>query len=221
MSDSKCRSVPGAKPSFSSARNTLERSSSRMTIDSPCMVGIVETRMSTRRPGTVTRMRPSWGSRRSAMFISAISLMREVTAACSRRGADDQLPREPGELAEVVHDDGVQRVGRGDGQLAVLDAHGAHGVLPEVLCREVLDDGQRRRQLVAGQIGEVLLLRERTQHLLALDRAERHERLAQALAGRLGAREGFLHDVRGGQAFLDQDLAETAKKRCDDHAMLA
>ena len=57
-----------------------------MTIDSPCTVGIVELRMSTRRPRSVTRMRPSWGSRRSAMFISAISFTREVTAAWSRRG---------------------------------------------------------------------------------------------------------------------------------------
>ena len=51
-----------------------------MTMDSPWMVGTVETRMSTRRPlGAVTRMRPSWGRRRSAMFISAMILMREVT----------------------------------------------------------------------------------------------------------------------------------------------
>ena len=56
-------------------------------MDSPWMVGTVETRMSTRRPpGAVTRMRPSCGRRRSAMFISAMILMREVSAACSRRG---------------------------------------------------------------------------------------------------------------------------------------
>ena len=36
--------------------------------------------------GSVRRMRPSCGRRRSAMFISAISLMRDVSAACSRRG---------------------------------------------------------------------------------------------------------------------------------------
>ena len=59
------------------------------------------------------------------------------------RGADDQLHREAGELAEIVHDDRIQRVGRGDGEQPVLDAHGAHRVLPEVLRREVLDDGQR------------------------------------------------------------------------------
>ena len=31
-------------------------------------------------------MRPSWGRRRSAMFSSAMILMREVRAACRRRG---------------------------------------------------------------------------------------------------------------------------------------
>ena len=55
-------------------------------MDSPWMVGTVETRMSTRRPRAVRRMRPSWGRRRSAIFISAMILMREVTAAWSRRG---------------------------------------------------------------------------------------------------------------------------------------
>ena len=64
----------------------MERCSSRMTMDSPCTVGMVDTRMSTRWPCSVTRMRPSCGSRRSAMFISDMILMREVTAACSRRG---------------------------------------------------------------------------------------------------------------------------------------
>jgi hypothetical protein len=86
MSDSKRASVFVGKPSFSSGRNTVERCKIRMTIDSPCTVGMVETRMSTRWPCSVTRMRPSCGSRRSAMFISAMILMREVTAACSRRG---------------------------------------------------------------------------------------------------------------------------------------
>src|SRR2546427_302704 len=203
MSASNRRSVPGAKPSFSIGRNTLERSRSRMTMDSPCTVGIVETRMSTRRLRSVTRMRPSWGSRRSAMFISAMGLMREVSAACSRRGADDQLHREPRELAEIVQDDRVQRVGDGDGQEAVLDADGAHRVLTEVLRREGLDDGERRRELVAGQVGEILLFGERAQYVLALDGAELHERLAHALTGRLCAGERLLDNVRSGQPFLD------------------
>ncbi len=86
MSLSKAWAAAGVKPSRSNGRKTDERSSSRMTIDSPWMVGTVETRMSIRRPWAVTRMRPSWGSRRSAMFISAMSLMREVSAACRRRG---------------------------------------------------------------------------------------------------------------------------------------
>ena len=56
-------------------------------MDSPWIVGTVDTRMSTRRPPCpVTRMRPSCGRRRSAMFISAMILIREVSAACRRRG---------------------------------------------------------------------------------------------------------------------------------------
>jgi len=137
------------------------------------------------------------------------------------RGAHDQLHREPRELSEIVEDDRVQRVGGGDGEEAVLDGHGTHGVLAKVLGREVLDDGQRGRQLVAGQVGEALLLRERAQHVLALDGADRDERLAHALAGRLRAGERLFDDVRSGQPFLDQDLAEAAEKRSDDHAMLA
>ena len=47
---------------------------------------MVETRMSSRRPSRPIRIRPSWGRRRSAMFSSAMILMREVTAARRRLG---------------------------------------------------------------------------------------------------------------------------------------
>ena len=57
-----------------------------MTTLSPWSVGIVETRRSSRRPSRLMRMRPSWGRRRSAMFSSAMILMREVIAARSRFG---------------------------------------------------------------------------------------------------------------------------------------
>ena len=65
------------------------------------------------------------------------------------------------------------------------------------------------------------MARERAQHVLGLDGAHRHERLAHALAGRLGAREGLIHDFGGGQTFVDHDLAEPAEERRDHHAMLA
>ena len=78
--------MAGLNPSLSNGMKTDDRSSNRMTMDSPWMVGTLDTRMSIRRAFKVMRMRPSWGRRRSAMFSSAISLMREVTAACRRRG---------------------------------------------------------------------------------------------------------------------------------------
>src|SRR2546426_4431462 len=64
------------------------------------------------------------------------AVVRPVDGLSDRlRGADDQLHREPRELAEIVQDDRVQRVGDGDGHEAVLDADGAHRVLTEVLRR--------------------------------------------------------------------------------------
>src|SRR2546426_739598 len=132
------------------------------------------------------------------------AVVRPVDGLSDRlRGADDHLHPEPRELAEIVQDDRVQRVGDGDGQEAVLDADGAHRVLTEVLRREGLDDGERRRELVAGQVGEILLFGERAQYVLALDGAELHERLAHALTGRLCAGERLLDNVRSGQPFLD------------------
>ena len=58
----------------------------RKTTLSPSMVGMVETRRSIGLPRTVDLMRPSCGSRRSAMLRCAMILMREVTAARSDRG---------------------------------------------------------------------------------------------------------------------------------------
>ena len=87
--------VAGPNPSLSNGRNTDDRSRSRITIDSPWIVGMLDTRMSTRRAFSAIRIRPSCGSRRSAMFSSAISLIRDVTAACSRRGGASRSYRIP------------------------------------------------------------------------------------------------------------------------------
>ena len=51
---------------------------------SPQTVGTVETRMSIRPFLPVNSMWPSWGTNRSAMFMFAMILMREMIAACSR-----------------------------------------------------------------------------------------------------------------------------------------
>ncbi len=59
-----------------------------MTRLSPNSVGMVETRKSISRSAILSLMRPSWGSRRSAMSSLAMILTREMMAACSRRGGE-------------------------------------------------------------------------------------------------------------------------------------
>src|SRR5262249_37745505 len=90
----------------------------------------------------------------------------------------------------------------------------------QVLRRQILDDRQRRRQLVAGEIDETLLLGEGPQHVVVLDGAHRHERLADPLARRAGAYQRLLHDVGGGQPLTHQDFTGPAEKPCDAYAML-
>ena len=69
------------KPSLSRLRKILPRVSKRSETLSPYTVGTVETRMSISSPLMRTLMRPSWGSRFSAMFIPDMTLMREMMAA--------------------------------------------------------------------------------------------------------------------------------------------
>ena len=57
-----------------------------MTTFSPYTVGRVETRRSMALPSTVSPMRPSWGMRRSAMSISAMTLRRDTTPGMIERG---------------------------------------------------------------------------------------------------------------------------------------
>ncbi len=57
-----------------------------MTTDSPRITGSVATRRSTYLPSTVRPIRPSWGSRFSAMSRSAMIFTRETSPAVSGRG---------------------------------------------------------------------------------------------------------------------------------------
>ena len=57
-----------------------------MTTFSPYTVGRVATRRSTGLPPTFSEMRPSWGMRRSAMLMSAMTLRRLITPAWMVRG---------------------------------------------------------------------------------------------------------------------------------------
>ena len=56
-------------------------SRTRMTIPSPWIMGMIETRMSTSRPETLSLMRPSCGKRFSAMFSRAMIFKRLTIAA--------------------------------------------------------------------------------------------------------------------------------------------
>ncbi len=60
-------------------------SSRRSTTRSPCPEGMVETRTSTARPATRSEMRPSCGSRFSAISSLDMTLMRDTTSGATAR----------------------------------------------------------------------------------------------------------------------------------------
>jgi len=67
----------------------------RITTDSPYKVGTVLTRMSTLRPSNRRAMWPSCGTKRSAMFMLAMILIRETIAGCSCLGGLGRSARTP------------------------------------------------------------------------------------------------------------------------------
>ncbi len=73
-------------PSTSRSITTASLSRMRITIDSPRTTGRVATRRSTWRPSTDSPMRPSCGTRRSAMSRLAMIFTREIRPATSWRG---------------------------------------------------------------------------------------------------------------------------------------
>ena len=76
----------GDIPSASRSMTTLSLSRMRITIDSPRTTGSVATRRSTWRPSTARPMRPSCGTRRSAMSRLAMIFTRETSPATCWRG---------------------------------------------------------------------------------------------------------------------------------------
>ena len=71
----------GDMPSLSIPSSTEERSSKRSTTASPWSIGITETRTSISRPEMMILMRPSCGTRFSAMSSLARIFRRETMAA--------------------------------------------------------------------------------------------------------------------------------------------
>ena len=70
------------RPSSENFMRPLSRR--RMTMPSPCSIGITDTRTSISRPETRSLMRPSCGRRFSAMFSRAMILRRLMIAAWKR-----------------------------------------------------------------------------------------------------------------------------------------
>ena len=79
-------STSGDIPSWPMSSRTADWSSTRSTTLSPNWVGRVETRRSTGRPPMLILIRPSCGSRRSAMFRLASTFTRETIGTASCRG---------------------------------------------------------------------------------------------------------------------------------------
>ena len=73
-------------PRSESIRIDAVLSRSRRTTRSPKAVGMVETRMSTLRSATLISIRPSWGSRFSAMLSFAMIFTRDTSGEWIFRG---------------------------------------------------------------------------------------------------------------------------------------
>ncbi len=80
-------SMSAGMPMSPSPSSTELRSSKRIVMRSPVAVGTVATRMSTSLPAILRRMRPSCGSRFSAMLRPAMILMRATIEAWNFLGA--------------------------------------------------------------------------------------------------------------------------------------
>ena len=93
--------------------------------------------------------------------------------------------------------------------------------MPAIVTGSSTAPGSLARSVVADRFRFGTTLHQQKKAHGTANEAAANPHEAEVWRGMLQDGEGFLHDVRGGQAFLDQDLAETAKKRCDDHAMLA
>ena len=78
----------GDMPSSLSRKSERVRSSSRITVFSPQIVEVVETRTSRWRPSMFISSWPSCGRRRSTMFMSAMILMRLTSAGPMSAGSE-------------------------------------------------------------------------------------------------------------------------------------
>ena len=97
------RRIVASMPIFCRSSCTTVRSSTRMTTDSPNIVGSTLTRRSTELPPTLSSIRPSCGSRRSAMSSSAMTLIRVVMALARCRGGGTISYRTPSARTRILN----------------------------------------------------------------------------------------------------------------------
>jgi hypothetical protein len=134
-------------------------------------------------------------------------------------GAHYQAHLQAGGLAQIVDDHGVQRVRRGYREHAPVDRERTHAVLPQVFQREILDHGQRRRELGPREVGQSVLESHHAEDVARRDDAHRDERFPEALAAVAHPLDGDVEDFGGNERFLDEELAE-ARGGGGHHAML-
>jgi hypothetical protein len=123
---------------------------------------------------------------------------------------DAELDGEAKALLEVVEQQGIRGIGRRERDRRAVHRDRTGHVLAQVLGRQLLEGGRRRRQLLGVEPGQLLLGRQRLQHILGGGRAHRHERLAEPQPLPRGPRQRGLEDVFGDDAGLDEDLPDGA-----------
>ena len=179
-----------------------------MTIDSPYTVGIVETRMSTRRPWSVTRMRPSCGQ----PALGDVHLRHDLDAR------DDRGLQAPRRRLLVVQD-AVDAVADAQRVLERLDVDvrglGVDGVLDE----EVHQADDRRLERHVAQVIDVLVAVGAAVVVHALDDPlQRRRRAVVGAVDRLDDGLGGAHDHLHGEAgrlreVVDDDRIERIGRR--------
>ena len=99
----KRESVFASNPILFKSNCTTVRSRIRMTTDSPNIVGRTLTRRSTEFPPTFNSIRPSWGSRLSAMSKFAMTLIRVTMAFAKCRGGGTISYNTPSALTRILN----------------------------------------------------------------------------------------------------------------------
>jgi len=130
-----------------------------------------------------------------------------------RPGRDAELDGEREGLLEIVEQQGIRRIRRRHGDRRALDGDRAGHVLAQVLRRQLLECGRGRRQLLGGEIRQLLLGRYRLQDIVSTGGAHGDQRLAEPLPLLPGPGERLLKQLVGDDARLHENLAQAERRR--------